>query len=51
VRQLAAVGKFSRLQLGVELHHAGQRRPRELLHRVAREPSILTQAWFGNGWT
>ncbi len=32
VRQLAAIWKLSRLQLGVQLHHARQRRPGKLLH-------------------
>ena len=44
VRELAAIGKPARLELGVELHHAREWRPGKLLDRRTQPSTALLQA-------
>ncbi len=44
--ELATVGKFPRLQLCVQLHHARERRTGKLFDRGARQAGRAVKAWF-----
>jgi hypothetical protein len=51
VGELAAVGKFPSLKLMMELHHARERRPRELFNGGARQAGGAIEARFDSSRT